>query len=100
MGSEDDTEHNFNQSLGKTLGQLQETLVAELSNEKFDELLLGLEKQFSEDEKKVAKKASNIEELNIRLMQDELNELQQSKELKIIDVDVDKYPMQFEHVIG
>ena len=79
MGEEPET--------GGVLGDLQETLLSELSSENFEDILGNLERQFGEDESNLARKASTLEQLVIRLLLDEMQELQTSSELKIINVD-------------
>ena len=71
---------------GKKLQELQEQFVSDLSQENFEGILHNLERQFDEDDENIARKASSVEQLVIRLLMDEFNELQQSAELKIIDV--------------
>ena len=48
----------------------------------------------------MVRKACEIEELNMRLLIEEFNELQQSSELKIIDVDVNKLQSPFKGLAG
>ena len=67
------------------LAQLHEQMIADLSPENFNDILANLERQFEEDESRIATKASSVEQLVIRLLIDEFNELQQSDQLGIID---------------
>ena len=64
--------------------------MSDLSQENFEGILHNLERQFDEDDGNIARKASSVEQLVIRLLMDEFNELQQSAELKIIDVGDEK----------
>ena len=49
--------------------------MSDLSQENFEGILQNLERQFDEDEGNLARKASSVEQLVIRLLMDEFNEL-------------------------
>ena len=65
-------------------------MVEELAPESFNDILENLQRQFVEDESKIATKASSVEQLVIRLIIDEFNELQTSDQLGMIDTEGDQ----------
>ena len=77
----EDTQSEINLSL------LHQQLLEDLSEENFNQIYNNLNKQFSESEGNLLKKASLVEQLVIRLQLDELSELNRAMHLGIVKVD-------------